>query len=313
MRLREIQKIIRDNIPNLKGIKPEDYRSGGNVYKKINNYDSIRISLTNLLDTGLFEDEKQIYLKKNLLISVSDNSMTFDTAHCNSLISTTNRIIYKATAIDDLISQNLHSEDEDSNSLIVSLPDRDLNFKEFANLVELLKDTFKLLNVLKEFQQEVAVENFDVGSKWFVLGFASEIAVKLFGKLTTIVQRNQVITRQFEAYDKHLEAIGVEVETRNEIRESQLKTNQAIYEKLSAQFLEENDLDKQAEILSQVTKVTENIDKILSQGIGFESAITAANDIAQTFPSLVEQKKLDQTALIEKLKEIPYSTEDDSK
>lgn len=307
MRLREIQKVIEENLPNIRSLKGEDIRSGGNVYKQIRNFEKIRISIVNLIETGLFSDEKDVYSKNNLIASVSNDTMTFDTTNYNLFITTTNRIIYKSTAILDLIIQNLHSENEDSDALIISLPERTLTLDDLSELIILLKDTFKMLNILKEFQTETTIENFDVGTKWLILGFASKFATQLFGNLLTIIQRNQTGNRQLKALDKQLESIGVEVEIRNQVRDTQIKANQAIYEQLTRQFLETNDLDTQAEILSQMTKVTANIDHILSLGVGFEAAVTASNEVAKTFPPLEQQKLLDQTKVLENIKNIGQS------
>ncbi|EOL00984.1 TPA: hypothetical protein ACF3PP_002414 [Enterococcus faecium] len=311
MRLREIQAIISENIPNLFDIASEEFYSGGTMYKKVKNFSVIRTSIINLLETGLFNNEKRAYSENDLLVAVSNDIMTFDTIHFKLFVTTTNLVIHKATAIQDLIVQNLHSESENSDALVVSLPNRQLTMEDFAELIILLKDTLKMLKILKEFQTESTIENFDVGSKWLILGFAGKFATQLFGNLLNIIQRNQTGIRQLDALDKQLESIGVETEIRNQVRETQLKANQAIYEQLTRQFLEANDLDTQAEVLSQMTKVTANIDHILSLGVGFEAAVTASNEVAKTFPSLEQQKLLDQAKVIDNLKQIPQTSPED--
>lgn len=311
MRLREIQKVIEDSVPAIQEIKTEDANSGGNKTVRILEYTNFRRGLLNLLETGLFEEEKFIIYEKMLLPSSAIDSFPYGYNSYQEFYKIIQTIKAKADGMLTLISQNLHAEYEDSNSLIISLPDRELSIEEFSNIINSLKETFKIMKIIKEFNSDVVVDNFDVGSKWFVLGFAGKFAVDLFGKLVNTIQRMQVGIGQVEAMDKHLESIGVEVEMRNSIRQAQITANSKIYEDLTKKFLETNNLEQKAEIISQMSKVTANIDQILKQGVGFEAAVTASNDVAKTFPPLERQKQLDQVKALESIKSISQPTSED--
>lgn len=314
MRLRKIQSIVKSNLPGLMTINSEEFTRSGITHFKVTNYNLLWNSAVNLLQLGLFEDEKKFIEKNNLFLNVSTDQASFDGARFDQFSSVINRLIYKSTAINDLIELNLHSEEEAENSLIISLPSRKISLEEFSEISETLYDTFRMMNILKEFNSDVSVENFDVGSNWIVLSFISTAAVSLMGKLVSIVQKSQVGNRQIKALDKQLESIEISEEVRNQVREAQLNANLAVYTQLTTKFLEENDLESSAEIIGQMTKVTENIDKILNQGVGFEAAVSASNEVAKTFPPLKEQKLLDQSNLIDSLKSISHdvSNEDES-
>ncbi|MGM0215073.1 hypothetical protein [Enterococcus sp. AZ109] len=310
MRLREIQKIINDNAPFLDEITHESSVSGAQQIRTLTGYTNLRISILELLSTGLFPQEKELIDTEHWLPSSAIDEMSYGQNSFTDFMNVVNKIRIKADGMSNLITENLHSQNEESDSLIISLPDRDMSFDEFAEILVILKDTFKLLKGIKEFQSEIYVSNFDVGSKWIVASCISSLAVSLFGNLVSLVQRSQVGTRQIKALDKQLESLDLSEEVRATVRDSQIKANQALYEKLTKQFLSTNDLDDQAEILSQITKVTENIDKVLSMGVGFEAAVTASNEVAQTFPDLKEQKLLDNTKLIDSMKQIDHSTDE---
>lgn len=309
MRLREIQNIINKNLPGLSEIAHEEFTRSGETHYRVTNYNDIWESTVHLIRLNLFENEKKIIEEHNLFLNVSTNKVSFDRNRFHYFSSVVNRLIYKATAINDLIEQNLHSVEEPDNSLVISLPTRKLSLEEFSEISETLYDTFRMMNILKDFNSDISVENFDVGSKWIVLSFISTAAVSLFGKLVSSVQRSQVGNRQIKALDKQLESIEISEEVRHHVREAQLKANLAIYEKLTTNFLSENNLETSSEIISQMTRVTENIDKVLSQGVGFEAAITASNEVARTFPSMEEQKLLDQNNLLSSLKKITHDEE----
>ncbi|NRE83860.1 hypothetical protein [Enterococcus faecium] len=311
MRLREVQKIINENTIDLANLKVESSTSGNSQIKKILGYNTFRKSIINLLETNLFPQEKEIIDKEQWLPSSASDSMSYGVNSYNNFMKIVQQVKYKSEGIITIISQNLHSESEDSNSLIISLPDRELSFDEFSETILILKDTFKLLRGLKEFQTDVVVENFDVGTNWLVVSLLSSTAVTLFGKLVSLVQRSQVGTRQIKALDKQLESLDLDEQVRATVRESQIKANQAIYTKLTEQFLTSNNLSEQAEIITQMTKVTENIDKILSMGVGFEASVSASIEVSKSFPDLKEQKLLDSTKIIDSLKKIDHSTENE--
>lgn len=313
MRLRKIQSIVKSNLPGLMKINSEEFTRAGVTHFKVTNYNLIWNSAVNLLQLGLFEDEKEFIEKNNLFFNVSTEQTSFDRAKFDQFSSVIKRLMYKATAVNDLIELNLHSEEEAENSLIISLPSRKLSLQEFSEISETLYDTFRMMNVLKEFNSDISVENFDVGTNWIVLSFISTAAVSLMGRLVSIVQRSQVGNRQIKALDKQLESIEISEEVRNQVREAQINANLAVYTQLTTKFLEENDLDSSAEIISQMTKVTENIDKILNQGVGFEASISASNEVARTFPTLKEQKLLDQNNLIDSLKSISHDESNEEK
>lgn len=313
MRLRKIQSIVKSNLPGLMKINSEEFTRAGVTHFKVTNYNLIWNSAVNLLQLGLFEDEKEFIEKNNLFFNVSTEQTSFDRAKFDQFSSVIKRLMYKATAVNDLIELNLHSEEEAENSLIISLPSRKLSLQEFSEISETLYDTFRMMSVLKEFNSDISIENFDVGTNWIVLSFISTAAVSLMGKLVSIVQRSQVGNRQIKALDKQLESIEISEEVRNQVREAQINANLAVYTQLTTKFLEENDLESSAEIISQMTKVTENIDKILNQGVGFEASISASNEVAKTFPTLKEQKLLDQNNLIDSLKSISHDESNEEK
>lgn len=306
MRLREIQKIISDNIETLESLNTEQSSSAGQVIITITEYSELRSSILNLLETGLFKDEKIAIDEEQWLPSSASNKMPYGKNSFDAFKVVLDHIAYKAEGMLTLITDNLHSDNENSDSIVISLPNRVLTIEEFTDVLITLKDTFKLLKILKEFQTDIIIDNFDVGSKWIVTSVMSSMAVSLFGKLVTIVQRSQVGTRQIKLLDKQLEYLDLEEETRNSVRDAQLLANQAIYANLAEQFLETNDLEAQSEIISQMSRVVENVDKVLSMGVGFEAAISASNDVAKTFPTLKEQKLLDNIKVVDSLKQIDH-------
>lgn len=304
MRLREIQLVVNTNLPKITSIEADNFTRGGTTYIKVKNYQIVYDGVTSLLSLQLFEEEEAIVNQENLFINTSNDVATFDVVKYELFVNIIERISYKASAIDNLITKNLHSVKESNDSLIISLPNRSLNFDEFSELIGTLENTFKMMRALKEFQSDIIVSNFDIGTEWLVISFISEYVVSLFGKLVTVIQRTQAGNRQLKALDAQLESIDVDEELRHTVREAQKQANLAIYSKLTKQFLETNDLDTQAETLSQMTKVTENLDKLLSSGVSFEAAVSASNDVAKTFPTHEEQKKLDQAKSIAAIKSI---------
>ncbi|HHD1626887.1 TPA: hypothetical protein ACN1MO_002030 [Enterococcus faecalis] len=129
-------------------------------------------------------------------------------------------------------------------------------------------------------------------------------AVKMFGRLTTIVQRTQVGIKQNKALDSLLDSLEIDDESLAKFKEATLRANSKINEDLAKRFLAEENLETTGELLNQMTKVIENTDKLMNIGVGFEAAVTATNDVADTFPPLIEQKKLDKVKSLASIKQI---------
>lgn len=307
MRLREVQKVIENNLPQLYDMKFEYVNNSG---YKTKNYSDVFLSVINIEKLGFIDTQYNTLIQHNLLVNSSkSDSVIFSQEKRDIYIRIINQIIYKSEACLALIKQNLHSENENENSLVVSLPNRDLSFNEFDDIVKTLDDILRLLAIIPEFQSEIKLSNFDVGSEWLVLSFLTDKAVKIFGRLTSIVQRTQVGIRQSKALDAHLETLELDAKTLSDFKEATAKANAKINEDLARRFLEEENLDNTAEILGQMTKVIENTDKLMNIGVGFTSAITATNEVANTFPPLNEQKKLDKVKALETIKQIEEKTD----
>lgn len=307
MRLREIQKIIDENMQNI--VQAESTYDGNSQYF-IQEYRKKFRSIIEIHTTGIIDDELNEMTQNSLLVNSSlGEKILFSKQQSELFIQILNKIVLKCAAASDLIVQNLHSESENENSLVISLPDRDLTFKEFNEIVETLNETLRLLSVIPEFQSEIKLSNFDVGSEWLVLSFIADKAVKIFGRLTTVVQRTQVGMRQNKALDAQLETLELDAKTLSDFKEATAKANAKINEKLAKRFLEEENLDTTGEILNQMTKVIENTDKLMNIGVGFTSAITATNEVANTFPPLIEQKQLDKVKALESIKQIEEKTD----
>lgn len=309
MRLREIQKIIEENLPRLYNTDFEFISGSG---YKAKNYPEIFLAVLNIEKLGFIDEPYNSLIQSNLLVNSSKSeSVIFSQDRKKTFVTNINKIIYKSESCLELIKQNLHSEIEDKYSVIVSLPDRELTFTEFNEIVGTLNDTLRFLKILPEFQSDIKLSNFDVGSEWLVLSFLADKAVKTFGRLTTIVQRTQVGIKQNKALDLQLESLELDAKTLSDFKEATAKANAKINQDLARRFLEEENLENTGEILNQMTKVIENTDKLMNIGVGFEAAITATNEVANSFPPLVEQKKLDRVKAIESIKQIPSNSIDD--
>lgn len=316
LRLREIQKVINDNVQTLYGIKGEKVAKGSYSYEKISNYTAIKQSMLNLLATGLYSSEEDIVSKHSLLPVISTDNILLDTSEYSTFINVINRVIYKSEAMNDLINNNLHSTDEIDSALVISLPSTDMSFIEFNQIITLLNESFKLLSGIEEFRIPFEVKSFDVGSMWLVISLGIKSAVSTIGNLVSIVQHARIENRQLRQQDEYLEKLQLDDKVRQEFIDATKNYNMQIYRKLAKQFLETNDISEQQELLSQMAKVVENFDKLLDTGVGFEAGINSNNDVHKSFPPLEEQKSLSKNYAIEALKKLENSSlepsEDDS-
>jgi hypothetical protein len=310
MRLREIQKVIEKNLPSLYGIDFEYIKGSG---FKTDRYAEAFLAIIEIEKLGFIDPTFKTLTDNDLLVnSTKSEHVLFAQEKRDMFVRCINQIIFKSEACLALIVNGLHSETEDENSLVISMPNREISFKEFTLITETVNNTLKLLNFLPDFQSDIKLSNFDVGSEWLILTFLSDAAVKTFGRILTIVQRAQVGNIQRRTLNSYLESLELDDKTLSDFKAAATKANKKLYSDLASQIMLEENIENKNELLSQMTKVVENTDRLMSIGVGFEAATSAANEVAATFPPLIEQKKHDQIKNIEAIKKIDNNQDNDA-
>lgn len=290
MRLREIQKILTNNIDKLK--IPDSYILSSNGYCSATNYSTFINAVGSIAITKLFDEEVAKLAKNELFIILGATTITFDSTKLNIVKSISNQIVTKAAGALALIEISFENADEASDTLAILLPEIDMSFSLLNSISKELDTLFRLMKIIPDFNHDIKVKSFDKGTNWFLVALGSDVALTLFSKLLDIVYKYRLQNHHMHVLKKQLSSLEVSQESMSEVQQALQNSQLTIYNQLSKDFLESIDLDTQNEIQSQMTKVISTINDIYDMGVSFQPSVNAIQETIKKFPDLESQKSL---------------------
>lgn len=311
MRLREIQHIIENNIDVIH--KFSTIKSKPNTHMSIEGYNDFMRSIRNLEKTDLFSSDIEDLVKEELYLITKYPNIRFSSENVVQLTKIANNIYNKCLGMINLIDNAFHETKENSDSLVVSLPNRKITTKEFENIIVEFNSLLKLLSIHPEFkQQDLEVENLDIGSEWLVIALQSAAALGFFGSIinmTLIISQN---IKSNKILDKQLESIELDEDLKASYKKASQKINIQVYESGAKRIIEESDVEDIPENISQLASALAKANELISLGVSFDSSINASKEISEHFPKLIEQQSKSLFNQLESLKLIENNQSDKS-
>lgn len=290
MRLREIQKVLDDNIETLK--IPDSYKITSGGYCTASDYSTFIKAVQSIAMTEMFDEEIEYLSNNNLLIILDGKTINFDSSTLNKLKFVSKRIIDKVAGALALIENSFDKDEESSDTLAILLPEIDMSFPLLTSISKELDTLFRLIKIIPEFNNDIRIKSFDKGTNWFLVILGSDAALTLFSKLLNIVYKSRLQNIHIYALKKQLSSLEASQDSINEVQKALEKEQLDIYNQLSKDFLESNDLGTQNEILSQMSKVIATINNIHDMGVSFQPGVNAIQEAIKEFPDLEAQKSL---------------------
>lgn len=313
MRLREISEIMNENIGPIRDILKSKQEINNNYYN-VENYSKVLKAISNISKTGLIDLDMKQLEKDDLLLLSGSGKVRFSPDRFAKLSLSLNSILIKILTIDELVGQSYDSFEERPESLIVSFPDRPLSLPELSEIVNNLSKTFKLLNDFEPFNNdEIKVQDFDIGSNWLIILFGTSLAVKIFGQIVFTAQRIQINGLSKRFLEKQLENIEMEEKDKNAFIKQAREISLNTYRPLAEKIITDNDLESTDELITQMGRILEQVQSLNEQGVGFKSGINSSIDVANSFPSIEQQKSSDVLSQLSSLKQIPEHNKDNTK
>lgn len=304
MRLREIQAVLEKNIDIIFEFTIIDSKT--NSHTHIGEYSKFMRAIINLEKTGLFTDDIDDLAEEELYLITTYPSIRFSNEKVVKLTKIANNIYNKCLGILALIDSAFHKTKENSDSLVISLPNRKITIKEFENIIVEFNSLLKLLSIHPDFkQQDLELENLDIGSEWFVVALQSATALAFFGTVvkTTLTIGQHIKTNKI--LDKQLESFELDEQLKASYKEASQKINLQVYESAAKRIIEESDVEDIPENISQLASTLAKANELISLGVSFDSSINASKEISEHFPKLIDQqtnslfKQLESLKLIE--------------
>lgn len=310
MRLREIEKIINENIQQL--AIPLSVKIEPNAHTIVEDYNSYIQAIINIEKTNLINPFIKELDEHDLFLSTSATRIRFEGKNITYLKDFSKRLISYCEGISTVLNHSFHGKRESEYSVVVSLPDKEINYNQITNIHEKLDEVFKLLNFHKEFDEDnITFKNFDIGTNWEVISLSSVAAVTFFGNIVTICLFIQQRIKSNKILDKELESINIE----NKIKQRYLETNQEINSKIYRDYAEklvkgEDDIENAPETITNLAMAFQKMNELNELGVSFESSINASKEIANTFPPLIEQKSKSTLDLLTQVDRIESNQSD---
>lgn len=297
MRLKEINKIFQENVNNLRTDFKNDNISGQQEAQILDYGLSIQ-ALEVIRTTSLIESEVKELKELNFPFNDNNDKEYVTSGHRMKLFFDINkRIKIKGEVIKDIVSKSYHSLNDNEKHLLISLPNRTSDFKDFSAITKDLNQIFKLLAVFEEFkEQDVILEDFDIGSDWFVLLLSSAAAVEIMAKIITIAVKVSAQIHNTRVMKKGLETISLAEEEKQKMIQVSSEINQKLLSEYAKGLLEVDELN--SEKITQLAKAIELTNDLVTQGLSFEIPKLASEEIRKNFPTFSEQNALDNTKFI---------------
>ncbi|HEL1676257.1 TPA: hypothetical protein ACIRI2_001199 [Streptococcus suis] len=297
MRLKEINKIFQENVNNLRTDFKNDNISSQQEAQILDYGLSIQ-ALEAIRTTSLIESEVKELKELNFPFNDNNDKEYVTSGHRMKLFFDINkRIKLKGEVIKDIVSKSYHSLNDNEKHLLISLPNRTSDFKDFSAITKDLNQIFKLLSVFEEFkEQDVILEDFDIGSDWFVLLLSSAAAVEIMARIITIAVKVSAQIHNTRVMKKGLETISLAEEEKQKMIQVSSEINQKLLSEYAKELLEVDEFN--SEKITQLAKAIELTNDLVTQGLSFEIPKLASEEIRKNFPTFSEQNALDNTKLV---------------
>lgn len=302
MRLRDIKKILEDNIPKLINLRENTI---GAQYELTNIPEAVD-ALVNLEVFDFLSDEIAAIKQVKSVYYSRLPTMYIDSSTYSSFMSQYNSIRIKCNAVLKAINQAI--PDQDENSISVKLP-------PINNLSELSKFTSDIDKALNQaiandyIKGQVQLQNFDSGSYWFEIILGSQTALAFVGSLVwsaAVIRKKKYEGDLLKQRVRSLEIKNDALADLEKGLDDQLKMACETEAKI---LLDQNKISGyDNEFLERIKLSIGVMANLLMQGAEIHQPINAPEEVKNLFP---DYKNLE---LVEsKIKSLPKNTDANSK
>lgn len=236
MRLRDYQKILADNIPQLKFQCEQVAYNGG--LKQLSNYVGAMKAMHVFEENQLFLDLISSVKQHNDIYNNNNEPYIVSSTVADELNRTINNLCKSASNLKNTIDNILEKEDE--SCVYFKLPE----YKNIEELTDFFNTLKMILNVFKHIGQDPEFKGFDTGSEYLLFCFSAVPYLVLLYQIIdkSIILRNkklegdktvaQIEKLKSEKKNNDINSIKSVIDILNE-------TNKAEYDKLKESLIEE--------------------------------------------------------------------------
>lgn len=296
MRLREIQEILIESIPDLSvlAVTVQTNPPQNPPQVRISNILNINRAFAKLEKSGLFQASIN-QLRKTSLFNNHNDTIVVSNQEYGTISFELNKLKDSALNLKDALTDILKSPALDGN-ISVSIKIKEIRgLDDLESIITQLKKVIQL--PLSEYEQggEIKIANFDSGSFWIDLILPTTASVTLIG---SIAWAGAVIYKKYLeafAFRKYVEGLDIQKEHINDLKEAAKKKIDLDIEAEAKLIQNEFFNSEDAEQLNRLKLSIKEYSKLIQKGVEIKPALTAPEQVSNLFPSykpleLIESK-----------------------
>lgn len=299
MRFRELQTIINSNINKLHFSSKK--LNNGNI--SVEGYYGVITTVNNIAHLGLIDDEIQQLIDNNNILNITPKSNIMNMQEAtfikfnNTIVAITSKLQAISAAIDMCLPK------QSPLSVTVGLPD----YHSFSDIPDFSKNLYKVFTLyFGKDADGIEIQNFDSGSLWYEIAFASTALAASFGSLVMLVNYCYAKIRQHKIAEVQYKELNLKQEVRAELSQALTdKITQEIQSDVVHFLSRENNGSPDPEKTASTIKAVIKLFDLIDSGATFETAIDANDKIKESFPKLKDLIKLPTTSKLSHNQERP--------
>ena len=298
MRFRELKNIIDENYSNL-DFKHEKLSSGST---RVTEYFRLITAVNNIEALGFIDEQisnlQKVYTPFN--VQSTNQEMVLKEEVYKVFSANIRTIVDKCEAVRAAIDICLPKQSP--LSITVGLPE----IRSFEELAEFNSKLQKIFTVfLEDEADKVTVQNFDSGSLWTEIAFASFVVMGSFGSLIALVSYLFITIRKHKIAEMEVDELEIDQDIKRQVKQSLLTKALKEIESDVEIYLTTDNEKPTPEKIASTTRSAMLLFDLLDQGTTFKTAINTNKEIQDIYPSLTNLNSLPITAKLKVSGDVP--------
>lgn len=312
MRLREINEIFKQNMPNLKINVNEGATLNSTQVYQFEKYKDNLNALLEIEKTGMIDEEIDSLRRLNAnLYFTTDGNITVKGSELSEFIEISKKVYFKGQAINKIAESMYTASSENPYNLFVKIPvgSGELTLTDFSEIITKLEKSIEPLSKFDEFKdpETIKIDGFEKGSDWLILLFKTVVALELFGRLITIATKIGMQVLNAKTFIKSAQLVSAKQDYDQNFFDKISQANLGIIDKYIIDEINSDGEGKnnlEAEQISAASKVVLILNDLMNAGVSFDYATTASEEIRKNFPDISAQDALNSLQTLKDLKRL---------
>jgi hypothetical protein len=279
MRLREIQRILRDNLPKLNFV----YSGIGGSNYRIEQFREMLDGVRSIRETGMFQQETETILTTDVIARHAQSGFIVTGETVNRVNEALNQLKSRGSIL--LATLNVNLDPQPESGVSIRIPEA-TDLDSVADLLREVKTALEQLVVNSHVDGYVKLASFDRGSNWIELILGSIAAVKLLGMVLHLIVETRLKEAEIATRWESFKTMKIKNEALSSIQGAlDLELTDFKNERLQAIADNIGVPNDEYEMRERVKFASSMLSDLISRGAEIVPSGEAPADVRMTFPS----------------------------